>query len=287
MCRQEADIPIIIEMKRHFYILLFFPLILLLTGCRPNYRYLYVEDAPHNTPMTITNNYDATIYPNDLLYIFVSSQSPETVKPFNEETNKATVANNSRNSTMSYTQNGQAVRGYQVSQSGAIIFPILGRIEVVGKTRTQLGREIEAMLFEGDYVTDPVVTVELLNFHVTVIGEVATPRLVHATGSRLTIFEALAQAGDITIDGLRTNVVVVRTGIETQTVDTIDLTRKEIFNSPYYYLQQNDIIFVEPTPQKKNRAWRDEDWPNYLNIGTRALSVAYHTIYYIMYANKK
>ena len=109
-------------------------LMLLLTGCGTKHRYLYVEDAPHNTPMTITNNYDATVYPNDLLYIFVHSQSPESVKPFNEETNRLSSGK---------------INGYLVSQSGYITFPILGRIEVAGKTRAQLGRELEAMLFEG------------------------------------------------------------------------------------------------------------------------------------------
>ncbi len=249
--------------------------VLLLTGCKAEQRYLYVEDAPHNTPIPISNTYDATIYPNDLLYIYVSSQSPESVKRFNQETN-----------TTQTLKDKSQLRGYLVSQSGYIVFPILGRIEVAGLSRTQLERRLESLLIEGGYVTDPVVTVNLMNFHVTVIGEVHKPRVVVAEGSRLTIFEALAQCGDITIDGLRTNVVVVRSGINTQTVDTLDLTRKEILNSPYYYLQQNDIIFVEPTEKKKRKAWRNEDWPKYLNIGVQSLRVAYTTIYYIKLANK-
>lgn len=254
---------------------LFATSVLLLTGCKAEQRYLYVEDAPHNTPIPISNTYDATIYPNDLLYIYVSSQSPESVKRFNQETN-----------TTQTLKDKSQLRGYLVSQSGYIVFPILGRIEVAGLSRTQLERRLESLLIEGGYVTDPVVTVNLMNFHVTVIGEVHKPRVVVAEGSRLTIFEALAQCGDITIDGLRTNVVVVRSGINTQTVDTLDLTRKEILNSPYYYLQQNDIIFVEPTEKKKRKAWRNEDWPKYLNIGVQSLRVAYTTIYYIKLANK-
>jgi len=248
---------------------------LLFTGCRTQQRYLYVEDAPHDTPMPITNNYDATIYPNDILYIYVSSQSPETVKPFNQETNTNRVMN---------VKTEQ--KGYLVSQSGHIVFPILGRIEVAGKTRTQVGHEIESLLIQGGYVNDPVVTLSLMNFHVTVIGEVKTPRVVTAEGSRLTIFEALAQCGDITIDGLRTNVVIVRSGVNTQTVDTVDLTRKEILESPYYYLQQNDIVFVEPTEKKKKTAWRDEDWPQYLNIGVQSIRLAYSTIRFIQVSNR-
>ena len=249
--------------------------VLLLTGCKAEQRYLYVEDAPHNTPIPISNTYDATIYPNDLLYIYVSSQSPESVKRFNQETN-----------TTQTLKDKSQLRGYLVSQSGYIVFPILGRIEVAGLSRTQLERRLESLLIEGGYVTDPVVTVNLMNFHVTVIGEVHKPRVVVAEGSRLTIFEALAQCGDITIDGLRTNVVVVRSGVNTQTVDTLDLTRKEVLSSPYYYLQQNDIVFVEPTEKKKKKAWRNEDWPKYLNIGTQSLRIAYTTIYYIKYANQ-
>lgn len=254
--------------------LLLFSIVAMLAGCGAKERYLYVEDAPHNVPMPITNNYDATIYPNDLLHISVNSQFPGTVRSFNQETN-----------TM-MAKGGTQVKGYQVSQSGCIIFPLLGRLEVVGKTRAQLGREIEALLIQNGYVSDPVVTVEVMNFHVTVIGEVKQPRLIHSVGSRLTIFEALAQAGDVTIDGLRTNVVVVRSGINSQIVDTVDLTRKEIFNSPYYYLQQNDIIYVEPTAQKKKTSWRDEDWPQYVNIGVQSLRVAYTTIYYIKYNDR-
>lgn len=261
----------------------------LTAGCSPKERYLYVEDAPHDTPMPITNNYDATIYPNDLLYIYVSSQQPESVKSFNEETNRLSGArtgnrarNNSNLSSAYRTSSKHSnVDGYLVSQSGAIIFPILGRIEVAGKTRSELCRELEGKLIEGGYVTDPVVTVELMNFHVTVIGEVKYPHTILATGSRLTIFEALAQAGDITMYGLRTNVVVVRTGKDSQIVDTLDLTRKEIFNSPYYYLQQNDIIYVEPTEKRKKAAWRDEDWPHYLTMGAHTVKTAYQTIYTI------
>ena len=251
-----------------FGIILF---VLLLAGCGSSERYRYVADAPHNTPMPITNNYDATIYPNDQLHIYVSSQTPESVKNFNEETYK----------------NAQDAKGYLVSQTGNIVFPILGRIKVAGKTRVQLARELEAMLIEGGYVSDPVVTVDLLNFHVTVIGEVKEPKVISADGSRLTIFEALAQAGDATIDGLRTNVVIVRTRSGNEIVDTLDLTRKEILDSPYYYLQQNDIIYVEPTPKKKRTAWRNEDWPQYVSLANSGLRVAYTVIYRISRVSNK
>ena len=214
-------------------------------------RYLYVEDAPHNTPMPITNNYDATIYPNDQLYISVSSQFPETVKSFNEESNKLANARANTTQATKYSHNGQAVNGYRVSQSGFIVFPILGRIEVAGKTRAQLGRELEARLIQGGYVSDPVVTVDLLNFHVTVIGEVKTPSLIHSIGSRLTIFEALAQCGDITMDGLRTNVVVVRSGVNTQTVDTSTSPARKSSTLPTITFSRTTSSLSSPPPRRK------------------------------------
>lgn len=269
-------------MRKYLHFLLFSSLLVLLGACGGSKeRYLYVADAPHDTPMPITNNFDATIYPNDQLYIYVGSSNPASTKAFNEESNRQ-VPTGATSTTYLDTVKYQT-RGYLVSQSGAIMFPVLGRLQVKGMTREELGRDIERRLIEGGYVTDPVVTVNIMNFHVTVIGEVKEPKVVLADGSRLTIFEALAQAGDITINGLRTNVVVVRNHGDAEIVDTLDLTRKEVLDSPFYYLQQNDIVYVEPTEKQKKKAWRNEDWPSYINLSTSALRVAYTVIYHIAY----
>lgn len=244
---------------------------LLASGCGSQLRYRYVEDAPHDEGMPIKNNFDATIYPSDLLQITVNSSFPESVMMFNSDNNKSSQLE---------------VKGYTVSQSGYILFPILGRIQAAGKTRVELGQELEKSLIEGGYVTDPVVTVELLNFHVTVIGEVANPSLIHSLGSRLTIFEALAQCGDVTMYGMRTNVVMVRFNNEAMKVDTVDLTRREILDSPYYYLQQNDIVYVEPTPKRKKEAWRESDWIQYVSLGAQSLRLAYSVINIIRVSNQ-
>lgn len=255
-------------------------LIVSLAGCRSTEeRYHYVADAPHDTPMPITNNYEATIYPNDQLYIYVSSANPAAAKAFNEESNRSVPG--STNAGFVDRQQYKS-KGYLVSQSGSIMFPLLGRLEVTGMTRQELARDIERRIVEGGYLTDPVVTVDIMNFHVAVIGEVKYPRVVIADGCRLTIFEALAEAGDITIHGLHTNVLIVRNHGDSEIVDTIDLTRKEVLNSPYYYLQQNDIIYVEPTEKRKKEAWRESDWIEYTTISMRALQVAYRTVYRII-----
>ena len=268
-----------IEMNKHILPIALLFASLFWVSCSHVYEHAYVKDAPRDEAMEITNNFDATIYPNDQLYIYVNSHTPEAVVRFNEETNKTNTQGTKG------VRGGAAIKGYLVSNNGDIMFPVLGKMHVEGMTRDDLRREIEARLIEEGYVLDPVVTVDLMNFHVTVIGEVKVPRMIHSIGSRLTIFEALAQCGDITIDGLRTNVLVIRSTDSTQICDTLDLTKKEALNSPYYYLQQNDIVYVEPTPEKKRKAWRDEDWPKYVNIGVHSLNVAYRTVYTIIRIN--
>lgn len=240
---------------------------LLWTSCGTQKEYAYLKDAPRDEEMPIVNNYSSTVFPNDLLYIYVSSNMPETVLPFNEETNKGKEVEM------------KGIRGYRVSQDGKIHFPILGDVQAAGRTRDELGRYIEARLKEQRLVKDPVVTVSLMNFHVSIIGEVTNPSVLTSDGNRLTIFEAIAQCGDITMYGQRNMVTVMRFGEDNVKVDTVDLTSKSVLDSPYYYLQQGDIVYVEPTRKKKREAYRDEDWPKYVSTGVSALSLAYMTYY--------
>ncbi|MBP3762384.1 MAG: polysaccharide biosynthesis/export family protein [Bacteroidales bacterium] len=240
--------------------------VLLAAGCRTQQE-PYISDAPRNTPTELPARTPVTLAPGDEVYIHVSSRTPESVIRFNRETN-ALGASEHR-------------LGYLVSAGGYIHFPELGLIEVNGMTLTELEREVGRLLRQGTYVSDPVVTAQLMNFHVTVIGEVARPRVVPGKSTRLTLFEALAYCGDITPFGLATNVVVVREVEEGQRVDTVDLTRKEVFQSPCYYLQQNDIVYVEPNDLKKKQSYRETDWLRYMTSGVSLLNVAWRTIYQI------
>lgn len=249
-------------------------LMVMLTGCRSKRDFAYLQDAPRNESLAITGNFSSVIYPNDQLYIYVSSENPHATRIFNEETNRGT------------TVGQEGIHGYLVSQKGEITFPILGTLQAGGKTREEFRQEIERRLMEGAYVSDPVVTVKLMNFHVTVIGEVKVPQLLHSTGERMTMFEAIAQCGDISMDGLRDRVVVVRTEQNRQIVDTVDLTKKEFLSSPYYYLQQNDIVYVEPSAKKKRTAKRNDEWPQYVSIGVSAVQIAYRIINQIQLSNK-
>lgn len=256
--------------------------LMVLSGCSTKQKYVYVEDAPRNEEIAITNNYSTTIFPGDQLYIYIYSQTHVAAQPFNEETREATITDGQNQ----YTPRKKDIKGYLVDANGNIQFPVLGDINTTGLTLDGLAQEIKARLVQGRYVKDPLVTVSLMNFRVTVVGEVTTPQLLHGKGNRMTIFEAIAQCGDITMDGIRSNVKVFRTNGNNLTIDSVDLTSKSVLDSPYYYLHSGDIVYVEPTPHKKRIAWRDDDWPNYLNIGVQSVRLAYYTVFYF-YVLKK
>ena len=252
----------------------------LLASCGAQREVAYISDAERDTAQAILSNFAATIHPGDRLYIYVNSQTPESVIPFNEETKTMT----GKIVATGIQSGGGVVDGYLVSEGGTITFPVLGVIPVAGLTHDSLAHEIEIRLQDGGYVNDAVVTVSLMNFRVAVVGEVRVPREIHVPGIRLTIFEALALCGDVTMYGQRENVVVVRQNMATDGVDPegdpamavevgqIDLTSKDIFNSPYYYLRSGDIVYVEPTDQKKKKAFRDPNTLNYISV---AVSVAH------------
>lgn len=254
-------------MKKIAYLL---TMLLLLAACSTKREYAYLKDAPRNEQIPIKNPPETLVKKGDNLYIFVYSQLPESARPFNQETN--TMVSNKK------------PMGYIVGEEGDIIFPVLGRIHAEGLTPDSLTHYIERRLEEGRYVTDAVVTLKITNFGVTVVGEVKHPREVICNNNRISILEALAQCGDITIDGIRTNVKVIRTIGDELYIDTVDLTSSSLFESPCYYLQQGDIVYVEPSPEKKKKAYRDEDWPKYLTTGISAVNLAWVLVYRIFFS---
>lgn len=241
---------------------------MLLVSCHTR-EVAYLSDAQRDSVQEILDIYNATILPGDQLYIYVASKTPESVIPFNQETN----SKNSIGSDYSNVGVPSRVAGYTVAENGTILFPILGTIEVVNLTQDSLCHYLERRLRDEGYIIDPQVTTKLLNFRVTVVGEVKSPQQIHANGTRLTIFEALAICGDITENGMRTNVTVVRQDGFKREIGEIDLTKKEMLSSPYYYLHNNDIVYVEPSDLKKVRSDRDPNVPNYISITTNAISI--------------
>lgn len=262
--------------------LIFAVITVVLQSCAPSREMAYITDAERDSAQRIIASYANSIHSGDQLYIYVYSETPESVIPFNQETHKVAAQVNQFNSVdtihrrVSHAQEvatpnqvrlSSEVSGYLVDEAGTIIFPILGVLPVAGLTYDSLSYLIEQRLIGGGYLNDPLVTVSPMNFRVSVMGEVRVPRELHITGERLTILEALAMCGDITIDGQRENITVVRSKKGVATPITIDLTKKTIFDSEVYYLQSNDIVYVEPNKLKKRKATLDENWPKYAAFG--------------------
>ena len=198
-----------------------------------------MQDVTRNYRQTIEQNYDVRINSDDLLSIMVNSKDPELVQMFN----LPLVIFHNTNASFG---GQQRMLGYLVDKNGNINFPQLGEINVNGLTRFELSERISRELKDKGLVNDAVVTVQFLNFKVSVMGEVARPGTFEVNSDRMTLLDALSRAGDLTIYGRRDNVKIIRELNGERTVATVDLRSKNLMNSPYYYLKQNDIVYVEP-----------------------------------------
>jgi polysaccharide export outer membrane protein len=197
---------------------------------------VYFVDQPDAVLEATTNVPEIVISSNDLLGISVSSLNADATKIFN----LTTISNNSTVQIPEYVVNSQ----------GAIQFPIIGNITVVGLTVNQLKEKISKSLVDQKLLIDPVVTVRFLNFKVSVLGEVGRPTVIDVRNEKISLLEALGLAGDITIYGKKENVLIIREENKKKIIKRVDLNSKELFNSPYYYLRTNDVVYVEAN---KNR----------------------------------
>jgi polysaccharide export outer membrane protein len=228
-------------MKLHHY---FFLLTLLtVTSCVSHQELINFNGAtlPENSPEQIINAMNLRIQPEDLLRITVHSFDPLAAAPFNIENEGGQQRMMGGNQG---TQQLELFMGYFVDQEGMIDYPVLGRIPVAGKTLEQVKLDLLSRL--DTYLKDPVVNIRFLNFKVTVLGEVNIPGTLRLTNKRVTLLEALGMAGDLTNYANRTNVLVIREESGVRTYQRLDLQSNEIFTSPYFYLQQNDVVYVEP-----------------------------------------
>ena len=216
------------------------------TACTSTKKIIYLQDVVPLKQQEIEQKYEVIIHGDDLLAIMVNSRDPELALPFNMPMVSYQLGSN--------TGGQQRVLGYLVDTNGNIDFPILGEIHVEGLTRMQLTELIKNKLIEGDLIKDPIVTVQFLNFKISVMGEVGRPGSFTISGDRITLLEALSMAGDLTIYGRRDRVGVIRENNGKRTIPFHDLRSADIFNSPCYYLQQNDIVYVEPNKAKSGQS---------------------------------
>ena len=217
-----------------------------LAGCASQKQISYLQDVPDDYRQKITQDYDLKIHPDDLLSIMVNSKDPELAQMFNLPMVSYQIAN----SNTGYAGGQNRVLGYLVDKEGYIDFPQLGVIRVQGMTRTELAKYIKNQLIEKGLMKDPIVTIQFLNFKVSVLGEVNQPGTFEITSDRITLLDALSLAGDLTVYGQRENVKVIREENGERVVASLDLRNKDLLSSPYYYLQQNDVVYVEPNKVK-------------------------------------
>ncbi len=219
--------------------------VVLLASCKSATNISYMQNLQPNLPIEVQEEKTIKLQPGDRLNITVSSRDEELVRIFNVNTNE-----------MSNTRNNNSGLGvYTVDAQGQIDFPTLGLISVGGKSRLDVANEIKYRLLSGNFVRDAVVTVDYADMGFFALGELGTKGRVPITRDKVTILEAIAEAGDLTIDGRRENVTVLRTVNGVQTPYIVNLTdAQSIYSSPVYYIQQNDIIYVEPSQKKANES---------------------------------
>jgi len=218
-------------------------LIILLSSCGSYKNIPYFQDLNHTTltKEQVENFSPLTIQNADILGINVTSRNPESSSIFNYNLNRV----NGNNYDVAP---GNPIVGYLVDQNGEIHLPLIGSLKVAGLTTSQLREQLDKTLLT--YYKDPVVNIRIINFKVSVFGDVLRPDIYTLQNERTTITQALSLAGDLNITAMRTNITLIREQDGKRKFIPIDLTSKKLFESPYFYLKNNDEIYVQPDRTK-------------------------------------
>ena len=236
---------------------------LILSGCATREEIVYFQDIEELQNLQAPENFVPEIEINDVLRIDVSSLNDEVVEPFNFDVSQGGSGGGGGG--------GSAVMsGYLVEADGTIEFPVLGEIYVLGMTRNEVEKYLTNALRE--YVTDAVVRVRIVNFKITVLGETGS-QVINVPDGRISIPQAIAMAGDVSYDGQRENILIIRQHDDKISYGRVDLTSAKIFDNPFYYLKQNDIIYVEPTYRRVKSAGFITSWQGIVSMITTAFSL--------------
>lgn len=238
------------DMKKIFTPIVVATMILMLGSCASTKKVAYFQNINEVSLEGSKGLFDAKIMPKDMLTITVSTTDPKAAMPFNLSIS-STLDSSGRLAT-----GGSTLQTYLVDNNGEINYPVVGILNVAGMTVRQCEEFIAAKI--RPYMSaseNPVVTVRMSSYRISVTGEVTRPGVISVSTEKMSVLEALAQAGDLTIYGKRDNVMLIREDATGQkSVHILDLNDANIINSPYYYLQQNDIIYVEPNKVKAQNA---------------------------------
>jgi polysaccharide export outer membrane protein len=215
-----------------------------LASCVNTKKVAYLNDVKDSIRVVSNAGLEPIIQKKDILSISVTSLSVEATIIFN--TPNLPASPNAVNNSSSTSQTA----GYLVSEDGTIKFPILGNLPAAGLTQKQLENNITKLLTDKKLLYDPIVTSRFLNFRVTVLGEVLRPGVVYVPSEQISILEAIGQAGDLTIYGVRDNIILIRQEGGEKLVKRLNLNSSEILKSPYFYLKSNDVLYIEPGKDK-------------------------------------
>lgn len=226
--------------------------LLILSGCATKRTELgYFKDIENlQTGSFGSTDYTLKVVPDDRLNISVTSIDPQASMIYNLQTELVPLADRNTNGTTVVASNTSS--SYLVNSKGDITFPVLGILHVEGMTAEQIAEMLTTRISQD--VEDPIVTVTISRFNVNVLGEVAKPGMVQSQGERFSIIDAISKAGDITQYGVRENILLIREEDGKKVYHHLDLTDSKIFDSPYFYLKQNDMIYVQPNSIKAENA---------------------------------
>ena len=247
---------------KHIFLILFS--LFLLAGCSTKKEILYFQDAEKLQNMQILMDFEPVFEVNDILHVKVSSLNPEVAIPFQMSTGGQAAQGGGG------MQQNAALMGYMVDINGNIQFPVLGKIKVAGRSRSEFEEYLTKEIKQ--YVTDAVISVRLLNFRVIVLGETGQS-VVSVENERISVPELLATVSGITYDGKRDNILIIRDIDGVKSIGRVDMTNADVFKNPFYYLKQNDIVYVEPTYRKVKSAGFITSWQGLVSIATTAFSL--------------
>ncbi len=212
-------------------------LISLCFSCKTREQLVYFQNSA-STQETVQKNYTPVIRTDDFLAISITCDDLEAAIPFNHTSTSAPNLNNG------YVMGNAATVGYLVNEKGEVKLPVIGAVKIADLNRMQAAALLEDKLKE--YLKNPIVNIQIQNFKITVLGDVRNPGTFKIPNERITLLEAIGLAGDLKTTGVRKNILVVRDVNGKKEEYRIDLTKKDVFSSPVYYLNQNDVVYVEP-----------------------------------------
>lgn len=223
--------------------------LLIVSSCSTSKRLAYLQDFNAGESMSVAPVPELKVQVGDLLDIAVTCKNPQLAIPFNVVGGIVNVNLNGSDENGGSTMSSQTPKGYLVDSYGYIDFPVLGTLHIAGKTLSQVKDYIASLLVEKNYIKEPIVTVNILNFKITMLGEVGVG-IVPVEGNSLNLIDAIAQSGGTSSFAKIKDVRVIRTENGKRTMYSVDLKSKELYNSPAFHLQQNDVVYVMPKANK-------------------------------------